>query len=74
MVVEDDRRSFDLLRVYLETAGARVVGARDGEEGLDTVRRLSPAGVILDILLPGVDGWEVLAQLKADPRDGGRYR
>jgi CheY-like chemotaxis protein len=68
VVVEDDRRSFDLLRVYLEAAGARVVGARNGEEGLDTVRRLSPAGVILDILLPGVDGWEVLAQLKADPR------
>ncbi len=67
VVVEDDRRSFDLLRVYLETAGARVVSARDGEEGLDTVRRLSPAGVILDILLPGIDGWEVLAQLKADP-------
>jgi signal transduction histidine kinase/CheY-like chemotaxis protein len=68
VVVEDDRRSFDLLRVYLEAAGARVVGARNGEEGLDTVRRLSPAGVVLDILLPGVDGWEVLAQLKADPR------
>ena len=68
VVVEDDRRSFDLLRVHLEAAGVRVVGARDGEEGLDTVRRLSPAGVILDILLPGIDGWEVLAQLKADPR------
>jgi signal transduction histidine kinase/CheY-like chemotaxis protein len=68
VVVEDDRRSFDLLRVYLEAVGARVVGARDGEEGLDTVRRLSPAGVVLDILLPGIDGWEVLAQLKADPR------
>jgi CheY-like chemotaxis protein/anti-sigma regulatory factor (Ser/Thr protein kinase) len=68
VVVEDDRRSFDLLRTYLEAAGVRVVGARDGEEGLDTVRRLSPAGVILDILLPGIDGWEVLAQLKADPR------
>jgi signal transduction histidine kinase/DNA-binding response OmpR family regulator len=67
VVVEDDRRSFDLLRVYLEAAGARVVSARDGEEGLDTVRRLSPAGIVLDILLPGTDGWEVLAQLKADP-------
>jgi signal transduction histidine kinase/DNA-binding response OmpR family regulator len=67
VVVEDDRRSFDLLRAYLEAAGVRVVSARDGEEGLDTVRRLSPAGVILDILLPGIDGWEVLAQLKADP-------
>jgi CheY-like chemotaxis protein len=68
VVVEDDRRSFDLLRAYLEAAGARVVSARDGEEGLDTVRQLSPAGVILDILLPGIDGWEVLARLKADPR------
>jgi signal transduction histidine kinase/CheY-like chemotaxis protein len=67
VVVEDDRRSFDLLRVYLEGVGARVVSARDGQEGLDTVRRLSPAGVVLDILLPGIDGWEVLAQLKADP-------
>lgn len=67
VVVEDDRRSFDLLRAYLEAADIRVVGARDGEEGLDTVRRLNPAGVILDIFLPGVDGWEVLAQLKADP-------
>jgi signal transduction histidine kinase/CheY-like chemotaxis protein len=68
VVVEDDRRSFDLLRVYLEAAGARVVSAGDGEEGLDTIRRLSPAGVVLDILLPGIDGWDVLAQLKADPR------
>jgi signal transduction histidine kinase/CheY-like chemotaxis protein len=68
VVVEDDRRSFDLLRVHLEAVGVRVVGARDGEEGLDTVRRLSPAGVILDILLPGMDGWEVLARLKADPQ------
>ena len=67
VVVEDDRRSFDLLRVYLEAAGARVVSARDGKEGLDTVRRLNPAAVVLDILLPGVNGWEVLAQLKADP-------
>ena len=68
VLVEDDRRSFELLRVYLEAAGVRVVGARDGEEGLETVRRLSPAGVILDIFLPGIDGWEVLARLKADPR------
>jgi len=68
VVIEDDRWSFDLLRVHLEMAGIRVVGARNGEEGLDTVRRLSPAGVILDILLPGIDGWEVLAQLKADLR------
>ncbi len=70
VVVEDDRRSFDLLRVYLEAAGARVVSARDGEEGLDTVRSLSPAGVVLDILLPGIDGWEVLAPAQGRSGDG----
>jgi len=67
VVIEDDRRSFDLLRVYLETVGVQVVGARDGEEGLAMVRRLAPSGVVLDIVLPGMDGWDVLAQLKANP-------
>jgi signal transduction histidine kinase/CheY-like chemotaxis protein len=67
VVIEDDPPSFDLLRVYLESVGVRIVGARDGEEGLAVVRRLAPAGVLLDIVLPGMDGWDVLAQLKADP-------
>src|SRR5262249_32842884 len=66
VVIEDDRRSFDLLRVYLEGVGVRVGGAKDGEEGLDMGHRLAPSGVLLDILLPGIDGWEVLSQLKAD--------
>ena len=52
LVVEDDRRSADLLRVYLEGAGYRVAVARDGVEGLELARRLAPAAVILDILLP----------------------
>jgi CheY-like chemotaxis protein len=67
VVIEDDPPSFDLLRVYLESVGVRIVGARDGEEGLAVVRRLAPAAVLLDIVLPGMDGWDVLAQLKADP-------
>jgi CheY-like chemotaxis protein len=41
--------------------------ARDGIEALDLVRRLAPAAVILDVLLPRLNGWEVLAQLKSDP-------
>ena len=67
LIVEDDRRSADLLRVYLEGAGYAVAVARDGVEGLELARRLEPVAVVLDILLPRLNGWELLAQLKSDP-------
>ncbi|HEY2655290.1 MAG TPA: response regulator [Solirubrobacteraceae bacterium] len=67
LVVEDDRRSADLFRVYLEGVGYAVSVARDGDEGLELARRLNPRAVILDILLPGLSGWELLARLKGDP-------
>jgi signal transduction histidine kinase/CheY-like chemotaxis protein len=66
VVIDDDRRSVDLLKVYLEAIGLRVISARDGERGVDLVRRLRPGRVVLDILLPGLDGWQVLESLKAD--------
>ncbi|MDA0158766.1 GAF domain-containing protein [Solirubrobacter ginsenosidimutans] len=67
LVVEDDRRSADLMRVYLDGAGYTVSITGDGLEGLELVRRLSPRAVILDILLPGLSGWDLLTRLKADP-------
>jgi CheY-like chemotaxis protein/anti-sigma regulatory factor (Ser/Thr protein kinase) len=67
LIVEDDHRSAGLLRVYLENAGYAVAIARDGVEGLELARRLEPAAVILDVMLPRLNGWEVLAQLKGDP-------
>jgi len=67
LVVEDDRSSADLLQVYLEEAGYAVAVARDGVEGLDLARRLEPSAVILDLLLPKLNGWELIAQLKDDP-------
>jgi signal transduction histidine kinase/CheY-like chemotaxis protein len=67
LVIEDDARSADLLRVILEGAGHTVAIARDGVEGLDLARRLRPAAVVLDVLLPRLDGWELLARLKRDP-------
>jgi CheY-like chemotaxis protein len=67
LVVEDDRRSADLLSLYLQGAGYRVVVARDGAEGLRLARRIHPSAVLLDVLLPRLDGWEVLAALKTDP-------
>jgi signal transduction histidine kinase/ActR/RegA family two-component response regulator len=67
VVIDDDRRSIDLLTVYLEAAGLRVVSAYDGRRGVELVRGLRPAIVVLDILLPGLDGWQVLEALKAEP-------
>jgi signal transduction histidine kinase/DNA-binding response OmpR family regulator/methyl-accepting chemotaxis protein len=67
LVIEDDPKSADLLRIYLTEAGYTVDLARDGAEGLEKVKRLTPDVVILDVLLPKVDGWAFLTQVKGDP-------
>jgi CheY-like chemotaxis protein len=67
VLVDDDRASLDLISAYLESSPTQVVRCRDGIEALDMVRRLLPAAVVLDIRLPGRDGWEVLAELKTGP-------
>jgi signal transduction histidine kinase/CheY-like chemotaxis protein len=66
LVVEDDRRSADLLRLHLERAGYAVAVAGDGVAGLDMVGRLHPRAVVLDVLLPGLGGWDLLTRLKGD--------
>ena len=67
LLVEDDEHAIDLLSLYVAEAGFDVAVARNGEEGLELARRLHPCGIILDIFLPGLDGWEFLARAKADP-------
>ena len=67
LVIEDDRPSVDLLTVYLESAGYDVSIAHDGAIGLASIRRDKPVAVILDVRLPGMDGWDVLRTIKADP-------
>lgn len=66
VVIEDDRPSLDLMTAYLSGAALRVTVAGDGQSGLDAVRRVRPAAVLLDIRLPGIDGWAVLQALKAE--------
>jgi signal transduction histidine kinase/DNA-binding response OmpR family regulator len=66
VVVEDDSRSAELVGLHLRAAGLRPVVARTGEQGLAAVRSLRPAAVVLDIRLPGMSGWEVLAHLKGE--------
>ena len=67
LVIEDDRPSVDLLTAYLESSGFAVSIAHDGAIGLASIRRDRPVAVILDVRLPGMDGWEVLHAIRSDP-------
>ena len=67
LVVDDDVTVRDLVVRHLERAGFAVVTARGGQEGLRLVRELRPAAVTLDIVMPDLDGWTVLAAIKGDP-------
>jgi signal transduction histidine kinase/CheY-like chemotaxis protein len=66
LVIEDEPSGVRLLRTYLEGDGYEVRIASDGERGLEEARRLPPSAIVLDVLLPGMDGWDVLRNLKSD--------
>ncbi|QDG52378.1 response regulator [Persicimonas caeni] len=66
LVIDDDDTMHELLRRQLGRAGYVVVSAYDGEEGLRLARTIAPSVITLDVMMPGTDGWDVLAQLKAD--------
>jgi CheY-like chemotaxis protein len=67
LIIEDDPPASDLLRVHLEAAGYTATVATTGRQGLAWVAGARPDVVILDILLPDIDGWEILQRLKRDP-------
>jgi two-component system response regulator VicR len=64
--VEDEPEMIDLVRLILGRKGFNVIGANGGIEGLETVRREKPDLVLLDLMMPDMDGWEVYQQMKAD--------
>ena len=66
LLVEDDQAAAKLLSLYLREAGFAVAVADDGEEGLYMARQLRPAAIVLDVMLPKLDGWQFLAEAKAD--------
>jgi signal transduction histidine kinase/CheY-like chemotaxis protein len=66
LVIEDDPASAQLLRTYLENAHYQVRTFGSGEEGLATALGAPPDAILLDLLLPGINGWEVLRQLRRD--------
>ena len=68
MVVDDDADILDMTRLVLEGGGYRVVRARGGQEALRSLEEASPDLILLDINMPGMDGWQVLRMLKVDER------
>jgi CheY-like chemotaxis protein len=66
LVVDDDRVIQELLRVNLELEGYEVAVASDGEEALVRFEEFRPRLVLLDIMMPKLDGWQVATRLKAD--------
>jgi len=72
LVVDDDVDICEIVQVNLEGAGYQVLRATDGAKGLVAARTHVPDLIILDVLMPELDGWEVLTQLIRDPRTADR--
>ncbi|HEY4691461.1 MAG TPA: response regulator [Anaerolineae bacterium] len=65
--IEDEPEMIDLVKLILGRRGFDLTGAMGGREGLETIRRVKPDLVLLDLMMPDMDGWEVYQQMKADP-------
>jgi DNA-binding response OmpR family regulator len=64
--IEDEPEMIDLIKLILRRVDYELVGAVGGREGLEAVRKLKPDLVLLDLMMPDVDGWEVYRQMKDD--------
>lgn len=66
LCIEDEAEMIDLTRLVLEREGYQVFGAVGGRHGLELIRQEKPDLILLDLMMPDVDGWEVYRQMKAD--------
>jgi DNA-binding response OmpR family regulator len=64
--IEDDPEMRGLIQLIFERHGHRVIGAPRGEFGLEFIKTLSPDALLLDLMLPDIDGWDIYRQLKQD--------
>src|SRR6478609_3929157 len=67
LLVDDDATNLDVLRHTLEGGGYRLFVTRNGESAIEVARRVQPALVLLDVVMPGIDGYETCRRLKVDP-------
>jgi len=65
--IEDEPEMIELVQLILGKKGFNVIGANGGIEGLEIVRREKPDLILLDLMMPDMDGWEVFQQIKANP-------
>jgi two-component system alkaline phosphatase synthesis response regulator PhoP len=66
LLVDDERNIVDLARMYLEQEGFKIETAYDGQTAFDKIKSLQPALVVLDLMLPVVDGWEVCRRVRSN--------
>ena len=64
LVIDDDKNICEVIKLYLKKEGFEVVIANDGQAGIDEFTRETPALIVLDIMMPRVDGWEVLKHVR----------
>ena len=68
LCIEDEREMIELFKIILGRRGYRVSGALGGEEGIQRAEELEPDLILLDLMMPGLDGWEVLQRMRADEK------
>ena len=66
LCIEDEQEMIDLMRLILSRRGFDVRGANSGEEGLSIIRKEHPDLILLDLMMPDMDGWDVYQKMKAD--------
>ena len=66
LCIEDDQEMVDLIRLILTRRGFEVLEALGGATGLDEIRKEKPDLILLDLMMPEMDGWEVYQQIKSD--------
>ena len=71
LCIEDESEMIDLMRLILGRRGFEVRGATSGVEGLKMIREEKPDLILLDLMMPDMDGWEVYQQIKADEKTKG---
>ena len=69
--IEDEQEMIELVRLILGRKGYEVIGANGGREGLDLVRQKKPDLVLLDLMMPDMDGWDVYQQIRAEETTRG---
>ncbi len=65
LYIEDDPEMIDLVSLILTRQGFQVTGANGGREGLESVKKIQPDLILLDLMMPDIDGWDVYQQLKS---------